>query len=155
VTFPIPTFAKPFKYKKQRTARPERLNRIKQETDSEGLTGYVHGLKASDLEERSARSLNKMDIDFNFQFEVTTAFTLPGEERKVDFVVRQGLGYAYEIDEVEFIHRGAAAQQEDLVRDALINEKLAKLGIQPIVHIPSTDLETQELSDETWRALHG
>jgi hypothetical protein len=81
---------------------------------------------------------------------------LPGEERKVDFIiVHDGLSYAYEIDEVEFIHRGAEAVQEDLIRDELINEKLQKLGIQPIVHIPSTQLETQELSDATWRDLHG
>jgi hypothetical protein len=155
MTFPIPSFAKPFKYKKARTARPEKLNRIPRSEGSEGLTGYVHGLRASDLEERSARSLNSLGLDFNFQFEVTTAFSLPGEERKVDFIVHDGLSYAYEIDEVEFIHRGAEAVQEDLIRDELINEKLQKLGIQPIVHIPSTQLETQELSDATWRDLHG
>jgi hypothetical protein len=155
MTFPLPSYAKPFKYKKARTARPEKLNRIKQNADSEGLTGYVHGLKASDLEERSARSLNDLDVDFTFQFEVTTAFTLPGEERKVDFIVHDGASYAYEIDEVDFIHRGAEAIQEDLIRDVLIDEKLEKLGVFPIVHIPSTDLETQELSDQTWRALHG
>jgi hypothetical protein len=155
MTFPIPSYAKPFKYKKRRTARLDRLNRMPRTSENEGLSGYVHGLRASDLEERSAISLGKLGLEFNFQWEVRTAFSLPDEERKVDFIVHDGLLYAYEIDEVEFIHRGAEAQQEDLVRDSLINERLQKIGIQPIVHIPSTQLDTQELSDQTWRDLHG
>lgn len=151
----LPDWSKPFKYKKRRTARVERLNRMPREAEEEGLSGYVHGVRASALEERSAISLRKLGLEFIFQFEVVTAFSLPEQERKVDFIVHDGLSYAYEIDEIEFIHRGAESQQEDLLRDALVNEKLQKLGIQPIVHIESTKLETQELSDQTWRDLHG
>ena len=123
------------------------MNRISRATDSEGLTGIVQGEQASDLEERVARSLYKRKMEFQFQYEVRTAVSLPHEDRFVDFIVNDtGTWQALEIDG-EIGHKTQSQKEKDEMRDVFVNEALKWEGIEPIIRIGWEKLETQELTD--------
>ena len=81
----------PFKYSTQRQrARPKETGRIRRRATDEGLTGFIGGLKASDIEERFARSLSKYKLEYTFrQHYFGPARTTPGAI-EVDFMVNLG-----------------------------------------------------------------
>lgn len=125
------------------------INRLQRATDDEGLTGIVQGKDASDLEERVARSLYKRKLEFQFQYLVQTAVSLPQEDRNVDFIIdNYGTYQALEVDG-EIGHKSQSAQEKDAMRDIFVNEALEWLNIKPIVRIAWDKLETQELTDRT------
>ena len=86
-SIPVPRIVAPYRYRKSRPLAKENLQRQTARTVDEGLSGYVHGKTASDLEERFARALDKLDVNFIFEYEVETAYTVPGEEKLIDFVL--------------------------------------------------------------------
>jgi len=135
---------KPYKYP-TKSKRPERLNvnRLKQPpTDDEQLTGWVNGVKASDLEERFARALRNAKLDFSFQVEFSTAVSLVGEEKQVDFVVSNGLQFPVDING-SIGHTSSAQRAKDSVRETLLNEIFARRGMQPLQVVWWYDLEDQ------------
>ena len=130
---------------------PKRLNRIPQRKEDEGLTGWVNGVEASDLEERYARALAENGKDFQFQYEVYTAYTLPGEQKKVDFLVEDQ--FPEEVD-AAFTHKTAEQKSYDRIRDAMIDEHLSKYGMMPVRRIDGDRLQTQESASIVVSELH-
>lgn len=113
--------------------------------DEEVLTGYVRGLPASDLEERMARSLDKYKLSYQFQVEFPTAFSLPYQQRKVDFVVNgdQPLEPAGKIGHYMSIGQSA----EDQLRALFLNETFAALNMKPLKTIPYWEVPDQQRMD--------
>lgn len=141
------------KPKKEREFIP--LNRIPFPPSDEQLSGFVRNEPASDLEERYAKALTRMDKEFDFQYEVYAAGTLPGEEKLVDFVVWDGgIPFPEEVD-AAFTHKTAEQKGYDRIRDALVDESLSKDGFQPIRRIDGERMNTQEGADQVAMELHG
>lgn len=138
-----------FRYKKHsnRINEPWDLNRLEQvgTGDDPPLTTYVNGIGASDIEERFARALDKNKIEYMFQINIPTAFSLPDEDKIVDFLLPD-LMCAIEVDG-EIGHGTSAQQAKDAVRDAHLNPILSSMGYGKLQHIKWYDLETQELAD--------
>jgi hypothetical protein len=146
----------PYYYKKAAKEGPvRRLNRIPQRKEDEGLTGFVHGLEASDLEERYARGLDQYGKEFEFQYEVYTAYTLPGEQKKVDFLVNDGEIYFPEEVDAAFTHKTAEQKSYDRIRDEMIDEHLKTYGFQPVKRIDGDRLQTQGAANTVVAELHG
>ena len=146
----------PYLYPKEKKERnPTPLNRIPPPVLDEGLTGAVQGEQASDLEERYARSLTKLDKEFSFQYEVYAAGTLPGEAKLVDFVVWDGgVPFPEEVD-AAFTHKTAEQKGYDRIRDAIVDDSLSKDGFQPVRRIDGERMNTQEGADQVASELHG
>lgn len=147
---PMPRLIKPYKYQKERPIAKENLQRITHRQEDEELSGFVHGKPASDLEERFARSLDKKNQNFIFEFPVDTAYTLPEEEKMVDFIILTPIPQPVELDGI-FIHKNAEKKYEDQLRDIQINEILEKQGYKPLLRITGDPIplpEDQEISDE-------
>ena len=145
----------PYLYKDAAKERPpRRLNRIPQRKEDEGLTGFVNGISASDLEERYARALAENGKEFEFQYEVYTAYSLPGEQKKVDFLVNDGEIYFPEEVDAAFTHKTAEQHSYDRIRDAMVDEKLSKYGFQPVRRISGDRLQTQEAARVVVSELH-
>jgi len=148
-----------YQYKLEPRAKIEVWSKYRPEepkTD-EGLTGYVRGRKASSLEERFARALDKVgNINrYWFDVEVRTPFTLPGQENKVDFFVWIGeVLHPIEIDG-GFVHKSAEAKSDDLKRDAILNPIIAKTWppALPIERIPGFYAEDQYTIDRIVREM--
>ena len=151
----IPRSVKPYKYRKARPDAKENLQRITHKKEDENLSGFVHGKTASDLEERFARSLDKFEVDFTFEYSVDTAYTLPGEEKLVDFVLWIHIPQPVELDGI-FTHASASKINADRIRDDQINEILEKQGFQRIIRITGIRIPLptdQEISDQVVRGL--
>jgi len=146
----IPAWAKPYKIPKPRPADRQDLDRFQVTPEGEGLTGFVKGMSASDLEERYARALDQRKLPYVFQYEVQTAYSLPSEERMVDFIVEFGLRWPVEID-AEFTHKSAEQRAEDLIRDGMIDEALQGEGFGKLQRVPEWRVITQEAADVTVR----
>ena len=124
-------------------------NRQPPRGEQENLSGTVQGQNASDIEERFAIALMKRKIDFQFQYVVYTAVTVPGNANVVDFLVdHNGVWLAFEIDG-QIGHMTTTQKNDDVLRDVLVNDALMRIGVGPITRIPWTKLETQELADRT------
>jgi hypothetical protein len=138
---------KVYKYKvlPQRRERLQlnRVTRIKAEADEIPLTGWVHGKRATDIEERFARALMGIGLDFRFQVPVKTRVSLPGHERVVDFIVETGLTIPVEVDGPRG-HNNSAQQAMDEVREMLLNEVFRWWGYSPLQRVPWWRLDTQE-----------
>ncbi len=128
----IPIDIRPFQFKKQRTRRADDAFVVPDNTAEEILIGYVHGKRASALEERFARALDFFGVEYIFQFQVDTAFSLPNEAKNIDFIVFDGgLGIPIEIGS-SFVHDSASKKEEDKIRQDEINPILLLQGINPL-----------------------
>jgi len=96
----------------------------------------VQGQVASAPEYLYASALEKyrgsLVDDYFFQYRVQTSQTLPGEDNKVDFLVKsRGIWYAKEVDG-EIAHKTMSQKEHDRQRDLFVNEALKKLGVEPV-----------------------
>ena len=135
---------KPFKYKLSPRPPKMPLNRIAGTSEDERLTGFVQGKEASDLEERFARSLDKLDKKYVFEYEVLAPVGIPGQENQIDFVVEETR--PIEVDG-NFVHKSGSAKAEDQIRDAILNDFLSQYGWEPIMRISGDRLEDQQHAD--------
>jgi len=135
---------KVFKFKPPPRPKEVDLNRLRPVAEEEGLTGYVHGKRASRGEELFARALDKQELDYVFSYLIYTPYQIPGQSNQIDFIVTVGERYPLEIDD-EWIHKSAERRARDKMRDAILNEELE--GWQPIERIPWTTEYTQEDAD--------
>ena len=142
----LPGYMKPFKYKTPRIRQPKAGPRLETQKEDEGLTGLVNGEPASAIEERFARALWKRRLDFDFNWNVYTAFSLPNQKRRVDFVVHLPPSFPIEIDG-EIAHKGAEQKEEDRIRDATIDDTMMKRGWMPIRRVDGSMLSTQQGAD--------
>ena len=147
---PVPRIVSPYQYRRGRPLAKENLQRLTKQKIDEGLSGYVHGKTASDLEERFARALDKRDINFIFEYEVDTAFTLPHEAKLVDFVLMTPIPQPIELDSI-FTHASAGKRNADRLRDIQINEILRSRGFNLIVRVTGNPIPLptdQEIADQ-------
>lgn len=137
---------RPFRYSNYRQHKPDLdAPRYERPTLDEGLTGVVQGKPASDLEERLARALYKRRIPFQFQVEVFTRTSMPGEERQVDFVLR---GDQPVEPKGQYAHyRDIGQKGKDYLRELQLNEAFTFMGLKPLINIPYWKLANQEMTD--------
>lgn len=139
------------------SAPPTQVNRISQISplqDPIPLTGRVQGKQASDLEERFARALEKSRLAFTFQYQAGIYGGIPGQEKRVDFMVYSGLRCPVEIDGV-IAHSTAAQQARDTIREILLNDTFRRRGILPIRRVKWWQLETQRMADQLVQEMFG
>ena len=130
----------------------EAIPKPEEEGEEEDLTGYVNAKIASSHEERFARSLRKYNLLFTFRKLIYTPFQIPGQNYEIDFIVFEGKPQPIEIDD-EWIHKSRDEQDQDALRDTLINDIIMKLGYQPIIRIKVDMTWTQEDFDELIKEL--
>ena len=131
-----------------------RLPCIQEVKDQRPLTGWVHGKRATDIEERFARALMSMKFEFWFQVPFSTQFTIPGHEKVVDFIVENGFRYPIEVDGPVW-HTIGAERGKDDVREILLNEVFRSIGYMPLQRVAWWRLESQAMADEVVRELFG
>jgi hypothetical protein len=137
---------KPFQYKITRERKTERGRRVQREVEDENLSGFVNGEPASKIEERFAIALRKRRLDFDFQYNVWTAYSLPTQDRVVDFVVYLPPPQPIEVDG-EIAHKTVADKEADRVRDGVIDEEMARYNWPPIKRVRGDDLQKQDAAD--------
>lgn len=123
---------------------------------AEQLTGMVNGQAASDLEERVAIALSKLQIPFQFRARINPLVGLTEErqnvvgEVEIDFLC-DFLGRLYPINvDGEISHFFMASQRtKDEQKTAKINAALKVYNAHPLIRLPYTILQTQEEADRT------
>lgn len=137
----VPEEVEPYEYKTLRTKRIDAHFDRPESTPEEFLTGYVHGVRASVLEERFARALDFFGIDYRFQYEIPSIYSLPGEEKTIDFLVYDGgIAFPVEIGSL-FVHGSPSNQEEERARIATINAVLPLLGIMSVTDDSYVELD--------------
>ena len=132
------------------------------ENNDEVLTGVVQNKTASDIEERSARAIDKIP-DWSYTFlvrispltgQLTETFrNLPGEY-EIDFLCERGDELFPILIDGEVSHFLALWQKvQDEIREATINSVLKKYGARPVARVPYYELDTQSRADRYFRTL--
>lgn len=115
-----------------------------QQRGDEFLTGVVNGQKASDIEERFARALNRVKKGFVFRMPIISPRNMLGQLELDFLVIDEPHYYPVQIDGA-YAHKAESKQQEDQKKDILIQAFLKKeYNAMPIKRIKGIDLETQE-----------
>jgi len=151
----VPGIVRPYEFKTSRKARldPDFVTPVAEA--AEILTGYVRGEEASKLEERFAIALNEARLDFVFQYEVHSAYELPGEERTIDFIVYDG-GIPFPVETgAGFIHGHSSRMESDRERDQILNEILRHRGLQEIIRLEFDHPEDLDDARRIVRELFG
>jgi hypothetical protein len=157
---------KPYKYRVRRIAAPEynKGGSLIRAGNQEVLSGFINGEPASDLEERVARSLTKLEIPFDFRVRITSQAV--GQQRltsqranihgevEVDHLCNQGGVITPIMVDGGISHFYAAWQaDEDKQKTNIVNEFGARLGWRPTVRIPFWKLIDQDMADRTIREV--
>ncbi len=145
----------PYQYRTQPSARVDEsaTTPLRFNPNEENLTGYVYSafyqtfVPASDIEERFARGLQKVELPFIFQFEIPIMGSLPGRNTEVDFVV--GF-HPIELNS-PLGHTTITDKAEDALRERLINAAGQKMGWFPLETFWYWQLDTQEEADRLAR----
>jgi hypothetical protein len=128
----LPVDIRPYEFKTRQTKRLEGTFQRPTSPPEEILSGYVHGKRASALEERYAKALEFYELEFSFRYEVPSIYSLPGEGKELDFVVwAGGLGIPVEVG-ASFVHDSPSKKEEERRREAIINDILPLIGISRI-----------------------
>lgn len=131
-------------------------------SEAEALTGIVQNKKASDLEERTARSLDKLpDWSYNFRVRInpithrlSQAFTNLKGELEIDFLVQRGRKIIPILVDGEISHYMASWQRVvDEQKTAEINLHMRKYGAQEAVRVPYWIVANQDMADAYYREL--
>ena len=156
---------KPFKYKTRRIARADyRQDGISRTGSGEQLSGNVQGQKASDLEERMARALDKMQVAYEFRARISSSAA--GAQRltsvkaniagelEIDHLIENGGQVIPVLVDGEISHFMTQHQRvQDEINTDMINEYGTSMGWSPAVHVPYTELRTQEDADRVARRI--
>lgn len=152
--------AKAFHYRQPPTPPLGSANRAEPQNDVEVLDKVVQGKRASDIEERFARGLDKTaSVDgYDFIVHEITGANLPGEAQ-LDFLVYSGgEQFAVQIDG-QFAHKSAAQRESDRIQDARLSQAIKDQVSAPfptagvpanglIARVPGLLLETQAAADQ-------
>jgi len=124
----------------------------------EVLTGLVQGQSASDLEERWARSMDRLGVQYDFRVRLSplvagtrrigvAAQNAPGEI-EIDFLAyHNGDTVPVQIDG-EIAHFMTPAQAEaDKEKTEAINATMEQVGAKELTRIPFTEILTKEMAD--------
>ena len=156
---------KPYKYRNPRIAIPDYShgNTVLRVGSQEVLSGTVQGMKASDLEERFARSLERMEIGYQFRArltsdalgdrELTRQFANIRGEIEIDFLSESGQVTPVFIDGQ--IAHYFTPYQADVDREKVnaANEFGRRFGWREAVRVPFWKLMDQETTDRTAREI--
>ena len=134
------------------------------ENKGEQLTGSVQGKKASDLEERAARAMDKIpDWEYTFIIRVSpiTGSLMSGRRGRggehnyeIDFLAQRGTELLPIMIDGEISHFFAQWQKvQDEQKEAIINKMLERYGARPVVRVPFWELDTQDRADVYFRRL--
>lgn len=150
---------KTFKWKTIRLPSPDRPN-IGRATPNidEVLTGYIGRYKASDLEERSARSLEKYKVGFMFRPQfvpsdppILLELESGGRDQQgnveADFVFEAMSLPVAVLPDGQFAHKTRAQRERDREQDAKLAEVMRAYGGGYVIRVPHYWLTTQEQSD--------
>ncbi len=158
----------PYLYR-QRPATPPDMNygqTVIRTGDQEQLTGQINGEKASDLEERVAKSLDKLEINFDFRVRITSEAlghqkltssraNIRGEVEIDMLCDRNGEVTPIFVDG-EIGHFFTPYQAEiDKGKADLANEFGERFGWRPSVRIPFWKLIDQTATDKTVQEVFG
>jgi hypothetical protein len=162
----MPRIVKPYKYKQRGIAPPDMdYGHVLTRTGSkEQLTGVVQGLKASDLEERVAKSLDKLEIPFDFraritsdalgQRHLTSQFANIKGEVEIDMLCdRNGLVTPIFVDGEIGHHFTPYQAEQDKVKTDVTDEFGRAFGWKESVRIPFWKLIDQDMTDRTIRDI--
>ncbi len=146
----------PYLYNIGSPRRPEhkknRLAGFSAAKDRIPLTGWVHGLKASDLEERTYRGAKNSGLtDEEIKFQVPFRTALPFA-KNLDFVLKPGRIMPLEVDG-PIGHTNSAQLGKDAYREALLNTEFIRIGWRPLTRIKWYYLRTQFHADQKLRSL--
>jgi hypothetical protein len=156
----------PYLYR-QRPVAPPDLNyghTVMRTGDQEVLSGEINGDKASDLEERSARSMSKMNIPIEFRVRITSEAL--GNQRltksranikgeiEIDFLAEYNGQVTPIFVDGEIAHFMTPHQADiDKQKADLANEFGERFGWRPAVRVPFWKLIDQDMADRTYREI--
>lgn len=136
--------------------------RILFQYDNEVLTGQVQNKKASDLEERSARAINKLP-EWSYQFRLRIdpiTGTLSADfknilgEVEIDFWCIRGNEIKAVFVDGEISHFMSRSQRyADEQKTEVANKLLHKLGQGDAIRVPYWKLTNQAQANQTYREL--
>jgi hypothetical protein len=155
---------KPYQYRNRNITPPEYTRENVQRTgDQEVLTGRVQGMDASDLEERVARAMDRLEIEYQFRVRVTSdalgdrrltrEFANVRGEIEMDFLVSNGRVTPIMVDGQVSHFLTPAQAEEDQVKTNVVNEFGKRLGWREVVRIPFWKLVNQDMADRTVRDI--
>ena len=130
--------------------------------DKENLTGEVDGKSASDIEERSARAIDKLpEWRYTFRIRIspltgtlTETFQNITGEYEIDFLCMRGNEMKPVLVDGEVSHFLASWQKtQDEQKEAVINKALQKYGAHPVQRIEFWKLADQKRADVTLREM--
>jgi hypothetical protein len=136
--------------------------RILYHNPEEFLSGIVEGMKASDIEERSARAIDKLpDWRYSFRLRISPLTgRLTGNVRniagefEIDFLCNRGDSLWPILIDGEISHFKSGWQKlEDEYRTDTINAALKKYGALPVKRVEYWHLATQRQADRYFREL--
>jgi hypothetical protein len=140
-----------YKFKKKRSSKLPLVSRKPSfAKEAEQLTGQIRGMKASSLEERFAKALDKMGIDYYFRLSIGADTGRPGW-KELDFLVVNGGYYPVEIEDITFIHRGTTS--EDALKDAMTLDFLKEYSPFPVIHVTNVRLGDDKSADQVVKEL--
>lgn len=159
---------KPYLYRQKPVAPPENEygRTVLRTGNQEQLTGIVQGMKASDLEERSVRSVEKLEISYQFRVRITSQalgqrrltkrFANIRGEVEIDLLCNDG-GLVTPVFVDGKIAHHFTAWQADIDKDKAdaVNEYGRQFGWREAVRVPFWKLIDQEMSDRTYREIFG
>ena len=129
--------------------------------EGEILTGQVQDKPASDIEERSARAIDKTDWDYTFRVRIdprsgglTERFRNIAGEYEIDFLCHRGSQLLPILVDGEVSHFLASWQKvQDEQREAVINAALESFGAMPVVRVEFWHLSDQASANRLYREL--
>jgi len=147
-----------FEYKDTPTKVPVLVKKPTFANEPEQLSGQVNGIDAAQDEERYARALDRNKAVRRYWFRINPTGIPKGMPGwlELDFLVETGFEYrAFELDDMEFVHRGQRKGAEMVIKDLKRREGLALMGIvvKEIEHIDAAKLQNQDDADRTVRNL--
>ena len=137
----VPKIRKPIRTPVKGIPRP----RLDNGDEAELLSGSVRDMKASAIEERFAKALDKERIPFEFRYTIGAPRGVPGWKELDYLVEKNGQMYAIEIDSI-FTHRRKG--EADRLHDAIVLSELEQQGMNVFPNVFHV-LGDTELTDQT------
>lgn len=156
---------KPYRYRVQRVAAPDyTTENVLRVGNQEQLTGQINGQKASDLEERVAKALSKVEAGFEFraritsdalgQRRLTSEFANIRGEIEIDMLAeRSGETIPIFVDGQISHHVAPWQAEQDKIKTDATNEFGKQFGWREAVRIPFWEILDQDAADRRIRNL--
>lgn len=157
---------KPYLYRVRPVAPPDYQygQTVLRVGDKEVLSGEVQGMKASDLEERVARAMDKLEISYGFRVRLTSdalgdrrltrQFDSIRGEIEMDFLPSEEPHPPIFVDGQISHYLTAWQADADKVKTNAVDEFFRRVGgRKPAVRIPFWKLIDQDMADRTVREI--